>query len=153
MEQEYITQEKKEQLEKEHAELSGPVRQEILSALEYAKSLGDLSENAEYHQAREEQGKLEERIAKIEAILKAAVIIQKHHSDTVELGSTVVIQKKGTKETKKYTIVGSEEADMVQGRISNRSPLGEALVGKKKSDITTFKGPLGIMEYAIIDIE
>lgn len=153
MEQEYITKEKKEQLEKEYAELCGPVRQGILSALEYAKSLGDLSENAEYHQAREEQGKLEERIAKIDAILKAAVIIEKHHSDTIELGSTAVIQKKGTKDTKKYTIVGSEEADMAQGRISNRSPLGEALVGKKKGDTASFKGPLGIMEYAIIDVE
>ena len=152
MEQEYITQEKKLALEQELTALRGPLRQEILTALEYAKSLGDLSENAEYHQAREEQGKLEERIAKIEAILKSAVIIEKHHSDTIELGSTVVIQKKGTKDNKQYTIVGSEEADMTAGRISNRSPLGEALVGKKKGDKTSFVGPAGVMEYTIIDI-
>ena len=96
-------------MEKEYAELCGPVRQGILSALEYAKSLGDLSENAEYHQAREEQGKLEERIAKIDAILKAAVIIEKHHSDTIELGSTAVIQKKGTKDTKSTPLLDQKK--------------------------------------------
>ena len=102
----YITEEKKKELEAELAELTTVRRKEILANLEYAKSLGDLSENAEYHQAREEQGKLEERVVKIEQILRDSLISKKHHSNIVEVGSTVTVQKEGSKELKKYMIVG-----------------------------------------------
>lgn len=148
----YITKEKKKELESELIELSGPKRKEIISALEYAKSLGDLSENAEYHQAREDQGKLEERIKVVEHILKSSVVVKKSGGDIVEIGSDVVVEKEGTKEQKNYIIVGSEEADMLQGKISNNSPIGQALFGKKKGDVISFRTPKGLVNYKIIKV-
>ena len=148
----YITKEKKKELESELIELSGPKRKEIISALEYAKSLGDLSENAEYHQAREDQGKLEERIKVVEHILKSSVVVKKSGGDIVEIGSDVVVEKEGTKEQKNYIIVGSEEADMLQGKISNNSPIGQALFGKKKGDTVSFSTPKGLVNYKIIKV-
>jgi len=149
----YITEEKRLALLAELKDLKGPKRKEIIDALEYAKSLGDLSENAEYHQAREEQGKLEDRVRKIEQILRDSLISKKHHSSVVEVGSTVTVCKEGTKDEKKYQVVGSEESDMAQGKISNHSPLGKALFGKKTGDITVFESPAGLVKYKIIDIE
>ncbi|MCU0660309.1 MAG: transcription elongation factor GreA [Candidatus Pacebacteria bacterium] len=149
----YITEEKKKELEIELVQLSGPRRKEILDALEFAKSLGDLSENAEYHQAREDQAKLEERISKIEYMLMHAKVVSRHHSTIVEVGATVVIQKKGSTEKKKVQIVGVEEADMAQGKISTKSPLGAALFAKKKGDTASFTTPSGAVEYKILDIE
>lgn len=148
----YITAEKKKALEAELKDLKGPKRQEILAALEYAKSLGDLSENAEYHQAREDQGKLEERIAKVEQILQSSQVFSSNGGDTVGLGSKVVVQKEGAKEEKTYSIVGSEEADMASGKISNKSPFGEALHGKKKGDKVSFKTPNGVVNYKIVSV-
>jgi transcription elongation factor GreA len=149
----YISQEKRNDLEKELVDLQTVKRKEILDALEFAKSLGDLSENAEYHQAREEQGKLEERIAAIEEILRNSVILKKHHSTTVEVGSTVVVQKTGDKNKQTFHIVGSEEADYATGKISNHSPLGIALHGKKPGDTAKFESPRGMIEYKVISIE
>jgi transcription elongation factor GreA len=149
----YITEEKRKALKEELKELQTTRRKEILESLEFAKSLGDLSENAEYHQAREEQGKLEERISKIEHILKESVVVSKHHSTKAEVGATVVVKKEGEKESKRYQIVGSEEASMAEGKISNRSPLGQALFGKKKGDRVSFETPNGTIEYTIIEIE
>jgi transcription elongation factor GreA len=148
----YLTEEKKKELEIELLDLQGPKRKEIIEALEYAKSLGDLSENAEYHQAREDQGKLEERIKKIEQILKSASIVTKTGSDVVEIGSEVHVEKQDTKEKKTYIIVGSEEADMVLGKISNTSPIGKAFLGKKKNDLVSFQTPKGIVNYKIIKV-
>ena len=152
----YITKEKKKVLEMELKELKGPKRKEILEALEYAKSLGDLSENAEYHQTREDQGKLEERIKRIEQILQSSQVVSPAGGDVVEVGSKIVVQKIGKKnekqEEKTYQIVGSEEADMAQGKISNRSPLGEAIFGKKKGDSITFQTPNGKVNYKIIKV-
>ena len=148
----YITKEKRKTLELELQDLKGPKRKEILASLEYAKSLGDLSENAEYHQAREEQGKLEGRIVKIEQILESSETVSKHGGDTIEVGSKVVVKKEGKKENTTYTIVGSEEADMVAGKISNRSPFGEALFGKKKGESVSFKTPNGVVYYKIISV-
>jgi transcription elongation factor GreA len=149
----YITEEKKLELEKEINELKGSKRKEILDSLEYAKSLGDLSENAEYHQAREEQGKLEERISKIEHILKYSVVMKKHHSTSIEVGSTVKVKKEGSKETSTYQIVGQEEANTAEGKISNKSPLGQALFGKKKGDVASFSTPKGSFNYVVVEIE
>ncbi len=149
----YITEEKKTELEKELHELQTVKRKEILEALEFAKSLGDLSENAEYHQAREEQGKLEERIATVEEILRNSIVISKHHSTVVEVGSTITVQKEGDKAKQTFQIVGSEEADFAAGKISNTSPLGQALYGKKKGDTATVTTPKGQMVYKITSIE
>ena len=148
----YITEEKRLALQAELKDLKGPKRKEILENLQYAKSLGDLSENAEYHQAREEQGKLEERIAKIEKILQSSQIVKGGGGEIIEIGSKVVVQKNGTKEQKTYVIVGSEEADMAEGKISNRSPFGKALFGKKKGDDVSFKTPNGLVDYKIINV-
>lgn len=159
----YITKEKRRALEAELADLKGPKRREILESLEYAKSLGDLKENAEYHQAREDQGKLEERIKKVEQILQSSQTVSGGGGEVVEVGSRVIVQKiltpkmagmpaesGGKKKT--YTIVGSEEADMAAGKISNRSPAGIALFGKKKGNNVSFKTPSGVVHYKIISV-
>ena len=148
----YITEEKRKALEIELEELKGPKRREILENLEYAKSLGDLSENAEYHQTREDQGKLEERIARVEQILQESQVVSPAGGEEIEIGSKVVVLKEGEKEKRTYQIVGSEEADMALGKISNRSPFGSALFGKKKGDDVSFKTPNGEVNYKIIDV-
>lgn len=148
----YITEEKKKELEEELVHLKGPKRKEILDVLAYAKSLGDLSENAEYHQAREDQGKLEARIKEIEHILKSSQIATKSAGDTIGIGSKIVAQKEGDKEKRDFTLVGSQEADMAEGKISNRSPFGEALFGKKKGDVVSFDTPKGKVNYKILDV-
>jgi transcription elongation factor GreA len=153
-EKEYITLEKKTQLELELKELVEIKRPEIAAALEYAKSLGDLSENAEYHQSREDQGHLEDRIKEVEHILRNAEIAERHHADIVELAATVSVKKKGEKEIKKFFIVGSEEADVLLGKISNESPLGKALMGKKEKDEAVFVNPKGeSVTYIVVSID
>jgi len=148
----YITEEKKKALELELKELEGPKRKEILDNLEYAKSLGDLSENAEYHQTREDQGKLEERIKKIGQILQSSKVVSGGGGDIIEIGSKIIVLKNGETSEKTYQLVGSEEADMTQGKISNKSPFGEALFGKKKGDEISFKIPSGVVSYKIINV-
>jgi transcription elongation factor GreA len=148
----YITEEKRKALEDELKELKGPKRKEILESLAYAKSLGDLSENAEYHQTREEQGKLEERIAKIEKILQSSQVVSGGGGDIVEIGSKVIVEKVDTKEERTYQIVGSEEADMSVGKISNHSPFGAAIFGKQKGDKVTFETPKGAVNYKITKV-
>ncbi|HWA32399.1 MAG TPA: transcription elongation factor GreA [Candidatus Paceibacterota bacterium] len=148
----YITEEKRKALEDELKELKGSKRKEILEALAYAKSLGDLSENAEYHQAREDQSKLEERIAHVEKVLRSAQVVSGGGGDTVDIGSKVSVRKEETGEEKTYTIVGSQEGDMKENKISNRSPFGEALFGKKKGDSVAFNTPKGPVNYKIIEV-
>lgn len=148
----YITEEKYKALKIELEQLKGPKRKEILDTLAYAKSLGDLSENAEYHQAREDQGKLEERIRKVEEILQSSEVVSGSGGDIIEIGSKVLVLKKGEDKEKTFQIVGAEEADMTQGKISNKSPFGEALFGKKKGDVVLFKTPNGEVNYKIINV-
>lgn len=151
---EYLTQEKKASLEAELNNLKSVRRREIADALEYAKSLGDLSENAEYHQAREDQANCEDRINHIETILKNAVVLDKHAAKgVVEVGTTVSVLKKGSKDEQTFTIVGSEEADSMNGKISNESPLGRAVIGKKKGDVVEFVTPKGEATYTIKNVE
>ncbi|MEN9649472.1 MAG: hypothetical protein RL094_439 [Candidatus Parcubacteria bacterium] len=150
---EYLTKEKHKELTIELEHLKTVRRKEIAEELEFAKSLGDLSENAEYHEAREAQAALEDRISQLESILSTAEIVKVHHSNTVEIGSKVHVKKTGDKIEKIYVIVGSEEADMAAGKISFKSPLGEAMLGKKKGDEFTFKSPVGVMKYTIVSIE
>lgn len=143
---EYLTKEKKVELEDELKQLQTVRRKEIADALEYAKSLGDLSENAEYHQAREDQAYCEDRITHIEQILKNAVVMDGHQTGVVSVGSTVTVLKKGDKTERVFIIVGSEEANIPEGKISNESPIGEALLGKKKGDKITVHAPKGEVE-------
>lgn len=151
--QNFISSEKKLELEQELADLKGPARQKILDALAFAKSLGDLSENAEYHNAREEQGRLEERIGQIEEILQNSELVTKHTTATVGIGSVVTVCKEKEKEEKIFTVVGAQESDMARGMISHNSPLGEALYGKKKGEVVTFTTPKGETKYTIINIK
>jgi transcription elongation factor GreA len=149
----YITEEKKHALEVELNYLKTEKRKEILESLEAARALGDLSENAEYHQAREDQGKTEDRIIQIDHMLKSSVVVKKHSSSNVEIGTTVRVRKEDKKEEIIYSIVGAEEADMSKNKISNKSPLGEALFGKKKGDVVSIKTPKGLVKYTLVDIQ
>jgi transcription elongation factor GreA len=151
--QEFITKEKRAELEQELHQLETVKRKEILDALEYAKSLGDLSENAEYHQARDDQARLEDRIGTVKSILQHATVVEPHKSDVVEVGTTVIVKKKGSNDERTFQLVGSEEVDMAAGKISHNSPLGEALLGKKKGETANFETPGGITEYTIVKIK
>ncbi len=148
-----LSQEKFDELKEELERLTTTVRKEIAESLEYARSLGDLSENAEYQAARELQAATEERIRRLEHIIKSAVIVSEKKKDTVGFGSKVTIRKKGDKAEHSYTIVGSEEADMRDHKISHLSPLGDAMLNKKKGDTFTFATPSGRQEYTIVTIE
>lgn len=149
---EYLSKDKHTELEEELEFLTTVRRKEIAEALEAAKALGDLSENAEYHSAREAQAGVEERIAVLEEILKNAVIVgNKHKTDAVGIGSVVTV-KRG-RDTKTYTIVGSEEADVVAGKISNKSPLGESMMGRKKGENFHCVTPKGEEKCEILDIK
>lgn len=149
----YITKEQKVELENELKFLSSVKRKEILETLDFAKSLGDLSENAEYHQAREAQGQNEARIKEIEYILKVAEVSSGSRTGVITVGSTVVVQKEGTKDKREFKIVGPEEADMAAGKLSYKSPLGAALFEHKKGDNVEFSTPSGKTSYTIIDVK
>ncbi|MEK7613853.1 MAG: transcription elongation factor GreA [Patescibacteria group bacterium] len=148
----FLTQEKFDEIQSELEHLTTTTRKEIAESLEYARSLGDLSENAEYQAARELQAATEERIRRLEGLVKSAVIVSEKKKGVVGFGSQVTICKKGDKEKHIYTIVGSEEADMREKKISHLSPLGEALMNRKKGEKFGFKTPSGMQEYTIIDI-
>ncbi len=151
-EQYYLTAERLEELKKELTELKTVRRMEVADRLKRSKELGDLSENAEYAEAREEQATVESRIFEVEDMIKNAVII-KHSGDTkvVEIGSIVVVKRDG-KESR-YSIVGSNETKPADGFISNESPLGKAFLGTKPNDAVTVTTPRGEATYTIIRIE
>ncbi len=149
---EYLTKEKFKELTEELNVLKTEKRTKIAAELEYAKSLGDLSENAEYHEAREEQGALEDRISQLETILASAEIVEVHHSNTIEIGSKATVTKKGSKDSRVFTIVGSEEINTEAGKISFKSPLGSALLGKKKGEEFSLKTPGGDVTYTVVSI-
>ncbi len=150
---EYLSKEKFKTLTVELEELKTVKRKKIAEELEFAKGLGDLSENAEYHEAREAQAALEDRISQLESILTRAEIVATHHSNQVEVGSVVHVKKTGDKAERVYTIVGSEEADTASGKISFKSPLGQALLGKKKGEEFKFKTPAGEAKYTVVSID
>lgn len=152
MDKYYLTKERHAELQAELEDLKGPKRLEIADQLKRAKEYGDLSENAEYAQAREEQSRIEQRIFELEELLKAAVIIKKSAgSEAVEVGSQVTI-KKGD-QVFVYAIVGSNESKPEEGKISNESPIGRALLGKKVGESVKVKTPAGETAYQITKIE
>lgn len=148
-----LTREKFDELVKELEYLKTTRRTEIAESLEYARSLGDLSENAEYQEARELQAATEERIHKLEDMIKHAKIASEKKGGTVDFGSTVVVKKGGDDETHEYMIVGSEEADMRTRKISHVSPLGAAMMGKKKGEEFTFETPNGKQTFTIVSVK
>lgn len=144
-----ITSEGKKELENELESLKSR-RGEIAEKIAAARDYGDLSENAEYDAAREEQGLVESRIAEIEDILQSAEIIKASKRSTIGLGSKVEL-KNGSK-TIVYHIVGPVEANPIEGRISNESPIGTALEGKKEGDTATVTTPKGDIAYTIVRV-
>ncbi len=150
----FLTPEKFEELKKELEHLKTVRRKEIAESLEYARSLGDLSENAEYQEARDMQAAIEERIGYLEKTIKEAKIVaHQKKGDVVGLGSTVTIQKDKEKESRSYTIVGSDEANIHEKKLSYLSPLGEALMGKTKGDEFTFTTPNGTQKCKVLKVE
>jgi transcription elongation factor GreA len=154
MQQEYLSPEKFQELKTELDTLKNVERKKVAEALEYAKSLGDLSENAEYHEARDNQAKVESRIVEIEAILKSAVVISEGgKSDIVQAGSKIKIQKEGSKDKLEFVVVSSEESDIDTGKISYHSPIGTALMGKKKGESFSVRTPNGQAEYTLLEVK
>ncbi len=149
----YLTKDKLQEFEKELNYLKSERRKQVAESLEYAKKLGDLSENAEYNEARQEQAEVEDRIVHLENLIKKAVIVDETSGDNANIGSVVKVQKVGEKDIRTYKIVGSEEADMASGKISNLSPIGSSLLGKKEGDVFTFNTPKGEVTYKLISIE
>ena len=148
----YLTPEGEARLKAELVDLTGPRREELAQRLRSAIQMGDLSENADYHKAKEDQAFLEGRIQELEAILRSAVIIEKKLSGVVEVGSHVTIQEEGF-DPETFHMVGAKEADPRNGRISNESPIGSALMGHKVGDVVEANTPGGKMKFKILKIE
>lgn len=147
----YFSKEKLDELKKELAYLESERRGEIIKVLEYAKSLGDLSENAEYHNARDDQGKNEEKIQKLEHMIRNAKIIEeKAGSSQVNIGSNIVVRLNNAEIS--YNIVSPEEANISEGKISYKSPIGMLFLGKSVGDRVEFKTPNGENKYTILKI-
>lgn len=149
--QKFISKEKLQELIEELKYLKDVKRAQVAEKISNAKDLGDLSENAEYSEAKDEQALLERKIAELEDTIESATIIKKvNNQNIVSIGSTVEIKYNG--QIKKYSIVGSQEADPSQGKISNESPLGNALMGHTTGDSMEVKTPKGLVKYTILKI-
>ena len=147
----YLTKNRLKEIKKELEDLKNKKRVEVAERLRSAKEYGDLSENAEYTQAREEQASVESRIFELEELLQEVSIIEKSEGSVVQMGSTVIV-KKGDTESR-YTIVGSYEAKPEEGKISDESPLGHAFMNHKVGDTVTITIPSGQETYRIIKVE
>ncbi|MDX1378178.1 MAG: transcription elongation factor GreA [Anaerolineales bacterium] len=148
----YLTPEGEAKLRNELEELTGSKREEIAQRLRSAIQMGDLSENADYHKAKEDQSFLEGRIQEIEAILRSATIIEKKQSDVVAVGSRVTIQEEDF-DPETFDLVGAKEADPRKGKISNESPFGIALMDHKVGDVVEAETPGGQVKLKILKIE
>ena len=149
-----LTQEGYDKIVAEHEELVSVRRKEVSERLKEAISYGDLSENAEYDSAKDEQAELEERIVKLENMIRTAKIIDEKDmsNDFVGVGLKVKIKDMDSGENMEFTIVGSTEADPFAGRISNESLVGQHLLGKKKGEIVEITVPDGVLHYEVEDI-
>jgi len=150
--EQYLTPEGEVKLRAELAELTGPKREELARRLRSAIQMGDLSENADYHKAKEDQSFLEGRIQEIEAILRTATIIEKKRSDIVTVGAQVTIQEEDY-DPETFYLVGAKEADPRNGKISNESPFGRALMEHKVGDVVVAETPGGTVKLKILKIE
>lgn len=148
----YLTKEGLERLRRELEEIKTVKRTEVINRIKTAREQGDLSENAEYADAKDEQSFIEGRILELESLINKAVVIDRNGvgGEEVSLGSTVVVDCAGRTFT--YTIVGSNEANPTEGKISNESPLGRAFLGKRVGDRVTVSVPKGEMECGIIEV-
>lgn len=150
MKDSFLTREGLTELQEKLHELKTVRRREIAEAIHSAKEQGDLSENAEYASAKEEQNKIEQEIMDLEVTLKNAQVITKADNDKVGIGTTVTLDCEGQERV--YRIVGSNEADPLEGKISNESPMGQALLGKVKGEKVTIPTPTGSKQCKIKNI-
>ena len=148
----YLTPEGEARLKAELIELTGIRREELAQRLRSAIQMGDLSENADYHKAKEDQGFLEGRIQEIEAVLRTAVIIENKHTDYVTVGSHVTVQEEDF-DPETYYVVGAKEADPRNGKISNESPIGAALMNHKVGEEVLVETPGGKLKFKILKVE
>ena len=153
MQRTLVTREGLEKMQKELDELRSTKRAEIAQRLKAAIAMGDLSENSEYDEAKNAQAFLEGRILQLEQQIRTAQVIEKSAKDRVDVGSTVVIEDMEEHLQEKVTIVGSTESNPVEGRISNESPVGRALMGAKAGDTVEAEAPNGVLKYKVIRIE
>ena len=156
MEKEYrMSAAKAEELQKELNYLKTTRSDEVAEQIKIARGFGDLSENSEYDEAKNEQGKLYSRIAELEEVLQHVVIVDESssNSDVVSIGSKVTVADANGREMPPYRIVGSQESDPMHGIISEESPFGKALIGKKEGDTVTVEAPRGTMIYTLLKIE
>ena len=150
----YLTPEGLKQIEEELAYLKTTRREEVAAKLETAIKQGDLKENADYHDAKEEQGFIEGRVRQLEDMLRRGKVIDKSGPvNVVRIGSTVTVVEVGVDEEETYVIVGAHEADPTRGRISNISPIGSALLGAKKGQTVRAETPAGLIEFQVVGIE
>lgn len=150
----FITPEGLEKLKVELEQLSSEGRREIAERIKEARGWGDLSENAEYDSAKNDQALMESRIAQMEEKIRNAVLIEAApDTETVSIGSRVHIKDQSSEKSSSYTIVGSTEANPAEGKLSNESPVGRALLGKKKNEIVTVSLPKGSRKLKITKID
>ena len=150
--QTYLTPEGEIKLKAELAELTCPRREELSKRLRSAIQMGDLSENADYHKAKEDQGFLEGRIQEIESILRTAVIIEKQQGGVIGVGAHVTMQEEDF-DPETFYLVGAKEADPRNGKISNESPIGKALLDHKVGDVVEAETPGGKIKFKILKVE
>lgn len=150
----FLTAEGLKKIEEEYDELRTVRRKEVADRIKQALAFGDISENSEYDEAKNEQARLEERIAKLERTLRNARIIDDEDisAEIVSIGSRVTVKDIEFDEEIQYTIVGSAEADPYEEKISNESPVGRALIGRKAGDIVEVQVPDGVIKYEIVSI-
>lgn len=148
----FLTQEGLEEIKKELDEYKLVKRPEVIQALKDARAQGDLSENAEYDAARNNQAEIEARIRELEYMIEKAVIITEVNKDVVSIGTKVTIEYVDDDETEEYSIVGSKEADPFANKISNESPIAKAIMGAKVGDIVSVDSPNGKYDVKIIAI-
>lgn len=148
----YLTNEGLENLKLELEELKNVRRPEVIAALKEARALGDLSENAEYDAARNEQAVIENRIKEIELMLENVIIITEINTDKVGIGNKVTIEYVEDQDTEVYSIVGSKEADPFSNKISNESPIAKAIMGFKVGNTVTVESPNGNYDVKIVEI-
>ncbi|WIV13079.1 transcription elongation factor GreA [Proteiniborus sp. MB09-C3] len=150
----FLTAEGLKKIEEEYDELRTIRRKEVADRIKQALAFGDISENSEYDEAKNEQARLEERIAKLERTLRNARVIDDEDisAEIVSIGSRVTVKDIEFNEEIQYTIVGSAEADPYEERISNESPVGRALIGRKAGDIVEVQVPDGVIKYEIVSI-
>jgi len=155
MDKKYVlTYEGVRELEEELRALKGAKRKEIAQKIKEARGQGDLSENAEYDAAKDEQARIEARIVVIEKMLRNADVIddEEAHGDTISLGTWVTLFDEEFSEEVSYLIVGSAEANPTKNKISNESPLGKGLIGRKAGDDVNIDAPAGIIKYRVLSI-